>query len=90
MWRQNNFKGNSDSDQSISDDEDFNLDLRDDRASFGGGEEKVREKEVSPGQVVGGKLMIRLWWHVKKEVLLLKMMLKCLIPQIRLTTMSPP
>ncbi|GKV04936.1 hypothetical protein SLEP1_g17018 [Rubroshorea leprosula] len=45
MWRQNNFKGNSDSDQSISDDEDFNLDLRDDRASFGGGEEKVREKE---------------------------------------------
>ncbi|GLT28516.1 hypothetical protein SLA2020_034420 [Shorea laevis] len=45
MWRQNKFQGNSDSDQSISDDEDFNLGLRDDCVSFGGGEQRAREKE---------------------------------------------
>ncbi|KAH9793609.1 kinetochore protein [Citrus sinensis] len=40
MWRQKIFPGDEDSDQSISDEEDFNVDLRDNCVSLGGPSEK--------------------------------------------------
>lgn len=47
MWRQNHFQGNCDfdSDQSISDDEDFSSDLRYDCVPYGGRAEKSRDEE---------------------------------------------
>ncbi|KAH9745171.1 kinetochore protein [Citrus sinensis] len=41
MWRQKIFPGDEDSDQSISDEEDFNVDLRDNCVSLGGPSEKA-------------------------------------------------
>ncbi|KHG27088.1 Kinetochore Spc25 [Gossypium arboreum] len=75
MWRRNAFQENPDSDQSISDEDDFDDDFRENCASLGDRLEKEKEKNV-----------ITIARTIKNTlVFVLKRMLKCLTLPMRAT-----